>query len=567
MVKYLRMVPFASVLATFIVLVGCGGGKQEQVQSPRVTEPPASILAVQQAFEAEPVRGTVYYYCDCGTGAEADCVVGSDSNAGTSASAPRRTIADAMSRLNSLNSSSSSLNTIALCKGGAFDAQARLNIANSGCAVGNTCTDLREYTPTTFTGTARPILTTPENANLFYAEGTSAGGVRIMNLALRGASNIQSNDNRAIFLYDGAHDIKIYNNDISGFFRGISSQEGTNESVNNEVVGNNFSNMYSLAFLGGGSGTRVNYNAIRTTGGNAPLNHAIYMATGAIISYDVEVIGNDIQGQYGSSCLGAIISNHGAFDGYRISYNTINIFASETSAGCFGIANDNVTNDPDPVLYRHAVFSGNTIINAGNTSMTITSSPGVIIENNLIVNDWSGAVIGISVTGTNRGQDDTSNANVIRNNTIWYGPNVSGNTRGISVGANGGEGTGHIIANNSVSSTQGAGILNCFRHDLPLSAYAFVNNNHCHATGSFNFEFMRGTLAAWQAYAAGTGFDTDSIVEAPQFAATGSDYRAGYFKPVGGSPLSGAGTSLHMSTQDFAYVNRPTPPAMGAYEP
>ena len=45
---------------------------------------PASIASVQAAFAAEPMRGPVYYYCDCGPGAEGDCVAGNDANAGTS---------------------------------------------------------------------------------------------------------------------------------------------------------------------------------------------------------------------------------------------------------------------------------------------------------------------------------------------------------------------------------------------------------------------------------------------------------------------------------------------------
>jgi len=154
--------------------------------------------------------------------------------------------------------------------------------------------------------------------------------------------------------------------------------------------------------------------------------------------------------------------------------------------------------------------------------------------------------------------DDLSTANIVRNNTVWFGPNTTGTSTGIWTNT---EGTGHIIANNTVSSAQIAGTVNCYRHDLALGSYAFINNNHCYSTVLNHWEATHGTtLAAWQTY---SGFDSASIAGSnPQFTAAGTN-----FAPAAGSPLIGAGTASHMSTTDFAGKTRPSPPAIGAFEP
>ena len=178
-----------------------------------------AIADVAAACAAEPMRGAVYYYCDCGTGADANCSPGDDTNAGTSAAAPRRTIANAVARYNALTGT----NTIAFCKGGAFDAKPTnwLSVANSSCAAGTTCNDFREYAPTTFknnaTPVAKPIINNATaNVTTFAVTGNN-GGIRFLNLALKGDSGALKNGNDAFFFYRGAHDVTMCNLDIDAF--------------------------------------------------------------------------------------------------------------------------------------------------------------------------------------------------------------------------------------------------------------------------------------------------------------------------------------------------------------
>ncbi|MBU1775617.1 MAG: hypothetical protein KJ899_03130, partial [Gammaproteobacteria bacterium] len=59
------------------------------------------------------------------------------------------------------------------------------------------------------------------------------------------------------------------------------------------------------------------------------------------------------------------------------------------------------------------------------------------------------------------------------------------------------------------------------------------------------------------------GFDSASIEgDDPMFTAVGTD-----FTPAAGSPLIGAGSNVNKSTLDITGATRPSPPAIGAFEP
>jgi hypothetical protein len=173
-----------------------------------------------------------------------------------------------------------------------------------------------------------------------------------------------------------------------------------------------------------------------------------------------------------------------------------------------------------------------------------------------------GAGISVATASVRAGvADDVNNANIIRNNTIWYGPNANTSGTGINVGV---EGTGHIIANNTVTytatSTGSNGAFSCFSYPLALSSYTFINNNHCESAASYKWEASRGSLASWKT--AATGFDTVSFTGNPLFTAAGTN-----FKPAPGSPLINAGSLVYGSTTDLVGTARPSTPAIGAFEP
>lgn len=527
----------------------------------------STIAGAAATCAAEPMRGTVYYYCDCGTGADANCVPGNNANAGTNPDAPRRTIDNAVTRYNALTGT----NTIAFCKGGAFDATPTnwLSLNNSSCAAGTTCNDLREYAPTTFKNHAAPIVKPIINnittdTTTFAVTGTK-GGVRILNLSLKGNTGGATNARHAFFFYRGAHDVTMCNLDMDAFDMPVYNESGGDGdalTTNIKLTGSNITNSRVIGYLGGGDNAEISYNNWDGNGSSNVFDHTIYLASGKKVS-NMQVVGNYIHGQYGPTCLGAVMIAHASIDGLLVRDNTVVLEASQTAPGCWGIGFNNNTNATHPQYYRNAVFSGNTVINAGNLGFTVSSCPGCVIENNVIVQNWaSGGSTGISVPlyGANatRG-DDTNTANAIRNNTVWFGPNATGTSTGIDVNV---EGTDYIVANNTVSSAQTTGTLNCFRHRLPLSSYAFINNNHCHSTVSNRWETTQGTLSAWRTYAVAYGFDSASLTGDPLFMAPGTD-----FTPGAGSPLIGTGSTTQKSAYDMTGKMRPGHPAIGAYEP
>jgi hypothetical protein len=538
-----------------VTCVGAGGTASKSVT---IAVAGGSIASVAAACAAEPMRGTIYYYCDCGTGAEAGCKPRDDSKAGTDPQFPRQTIGNAAARFSSLAVN----DTVALCKGGAFNSAGNLSIGSSRCGVGVACNDLREYTPTTFAGSAKPIINNAAGSVQLFTFSGNKGGIRLLNLKLKGDGG--SSGNQGFFFYRGAHDVTMCNLDMDAFSIAVYNESGTATDAttsNIKLTGSLITNSKAMAYLGGGVNEEISYNYWDGNGSSNTFDHTIYFSTVKEIT-NVRLIGNYVRGQYGPTCLGAPVVAHMAVDGLLVKDNVVDIAAPATTAGCWGIAFNNFTSDTHPIYHRHAVFSGNTIKNGGNLALTVTGCPDCVIENNLIIHELIEAR-GISVaTGPVRSgiADDLNTRNTIRNNTIWYGPNASNRGTGIEVGT---EGAGHVIANNTVTysaaSTGGNGF-SCFSYPLTLASYAFINNNHCASAASSVWEAARGTLAAW--VNAAPGFDTMSFTGDPKFNSAGTD-----FTPATGSPLIGKGNAMYGSVYDNTGKARPSPPAIGAYEP
>jgi len=548
------------LLTSTTYTVTCVGPTGNASKSVTIGIAGASILGAATACAKEPMRGTVYYYCDCGTGAETDCRPGNDLSVGTSAAEPRRTIASAVSRFSTLGVN----NTVALCKGGAFNSAGDLAIGSNRCDAGVACNDLREYTPPTtiFVGTAKPIINNAAGrVRLFNFTGN--GGIRLLNLKLNGDNGIYGNRNRGFFFYQGAHDVTMCNLDMDAFDVAVYNESNNGNNRNIKLTGSNITNTRTFGYLGGGDDIEISYNYWDGNGSSTVFDHTLYLSTVNQIR-NVTVLGNYIRGQYGPKCFGAPMEAHMAVDGLLVKDNVVDIDASATTGGCWGIEFNNLTSGTSPVYHRNAIFSGNTIKNGGNLAFTLTGCPDCVIENNLIIHETSMPARGIVVASRSVRAgvlDDVNDRNVIRNNTIWFGPNASGGGTGIEVGF---EGSGHIIANNTVTysatSTGNSRAFNCFRYPLSLSSYAFINNNHCESAAASNWEASRGNLAAWRL--AAPGFDTASFAGNPSFTAAGTN-----FTPASGSPLIGKGNTLYGSVLDFAGRTRPSPPAIGAYEP
>lgn len=612
----------------FLALLCCCTGKAPGGPVPAAppalpgsTGPLSSYAAEAAACAALPYgTGTIHHFCDCdGPGAQAGCVPGADSNPGTLAS-PKRTVAAARALASTLGPG----DTIAFCRGGAFPAGYEGGgWTSSRCTAANPCT-IREYSPTTFTGSQMPILAFPRIASqraprgqydaaatyakddlvvgadglithislkdgnqghepptqangyanlgtwwgqwggtLFPLHGIPNANLRILNLAVRGDGT-----GSVMSAYDGTSDVKLCNLEADGSSLPFYIEATGAVPARFSVRGNKITNSRVMGFLGAANDSELAYNDFEGNGGTNTFDHSIYVSAHDEVS-DFRVVGNIVRGQYGNVCNGVQIVVHGRFAGLTVDGNLIEVDPAETTGGCWGIAADHGGYDAAHV--RNGVFSRNTIRNGGNTAISIANCTSCLVENNLVIMDWcygNGTSCGWAVDGivvpsqvARPGRDDVSGDITIRNNTLWFGPTTVGGASGIRVGK---EGSGYRVENNLVvysAATAGQGV-SCVDYGLGLSAYAAIDHNACYsAFAGSRWEATRGSLAAWRT---ASGFDAASLTSLtsdPQLTAPGTDFR-----PGPGSPLIGAADPVHAPSTDLTGRARDAHPDIGALE-
>jgi hypothetical protein len=577
------------VLSAISGLASCGGKEPSTLPSPKVATivfhppviVPSSIAAVQAFYASAAMRGTVHYFCDCGTGASASCVVGSESNDGLTPDGipphgPKQLFATAISTLNSMTTTG----TVALCKGGSFtDTANNWNSMNqTHCSAGTavtTCFDLRDYDPTTFAATAKPIVKIkPSGEAYIFQFATATGGYRIMNLRFQS----QGTSQLAMAFLNPGRDVVFGNNEIDGFVNAIQTSYNGVNPTNITIEGNLFTNNKADAFLGSGDNLNLNYNYMHNNGGDGGLDHSVYLSAHWPVT-TVNVIGNYADGAStkDTKCWGSMIVAHGEFTGLTITDNTLAQITAVPDYGCWGIDLDNggyASNYGIGSWFRNSVIARNTMINTGNAGIVAMSFPNGLIEDNLIISDWAGSSYGISLADEAKasgGLDDFNTAVTIRNNTIWYGPSAAG-ANGINIGPL--EGTGYVLANNSITytATSATYAVNCFSIGRGFADVAFMNNNHCNiASVSYAWEKTNGaTLDLWRK---NSGLDLNSITSDPSFVNATAAVDRDFHPSKGSSPLIGAGTSssaptnAQAPTYDLSGTKKFADPAtIGAFE-
>lgn len=564
----------------------------------------AATLEAEAACAALPERGTVLHYCKCDTGADAGCIAGNDTTGDGSASNPYKTLkfpyysaattyntGDGVTQsswepydyrslvdnnvghpLSDTNywaymnaashgvsvatrfSSLTGTNTIALCKGGAWLHTSALGsgmwLTNANCTVGTTCTDIREYASPNFTSSAKPIVSTNAiGSRLFLLHIT--GGIRILNLDLVGNNGALADQTWGIFADASAHDVEICGNNIRNFDSGTVVQ-GTVGVINKiNFTGNSFINNRRFAYFGGANNSKLSQNYFENNGSSdvSLLDHAVYIDyTG--VNFDFSQ--NYIYGHYGASCTGGVAMGHPSIDGFTVKNNYVE--TTNTSSTCWGMAFNNITNQPEPIYMRNTVISGNTVINGGNLGFSITSCPGCIIENN-IIRFTTGESTGIRfnyLPARTGNTDDVGNNVTVRNNVVYFGSGTSGVNTGIMISA---EGTGHKLYNNVVYSEQSSGTLVCYSDGngatsvLPLTSFKSDNNN-CYSSGAYYFGAVRNStttnynLTNWRIL---TGYDANSVTVDPLFTSSST----GDFSLQSNSPLKNIGSRSYFAPNKF----------------
>ncbi|HJW75165.1 MAG TPA: right-handed parallel beta-helix repeat-containing protein [Thermoleophilia bacterium] len=469
-------------------------------------------------------------------------MAGSDANAGTNPSAPRRTSGNAQGLYGSLSAG----DTLAFCRGGVFSSVGAY-LWNRNSTAANPIT-IRDYDPHCAgpscvnvwgTGTeARPVI--PGTWNL-SSSGSHAHqeGIVLENLTTT-----------AVLLFNDTDDVRICNIQSLNANNGINvagcagGTAGTPGCTQDRVVveGSRIINASNqgVGMFANSTGGRIRNNYFYNCGYGDMFTHAIYLGgdvsmMGSTVQTDQQITGNEIHPP--SATSGTALVVHGVHHGTLVENNLINYdIGSPPKPGGWGLVlvagygGQGMAERND-----HAVVRGNTIINAGNVSLGVNSCLDCLIEDNLVINTQQ-ATRGIMVPYNASALPDTTpgTRNTIRNNTVYV---TSAGMAGITVG---GEGTGHIVSNNVVQTPSGG------------TCYSWQS-----AAGSFT---VRDYNASYQCSDAVVG--SHSWKALPQWVAPGTN-----FKPTAASPLSGAGDPAQRPATDITGATRPAAPSIGAFEP
>lgn len=532
----------------------------------------------------------VFYACDCQSGADSRCVAGDDANAGTSPGAPLRTEAALRSKFGTLPPGG----TVAFCRGGVF-ATSGGNWIDYACRAANPCI-IRDYDPPWDTGG------TAAKARLAGGMGFDGGGhregVRVLNLYLQSST---PGSGVGVFLRNDIDDLTLCNMVVDGFNIGVQTATWTPgitcaststppagvpcASEHLRMIGDTFVNNASQGALWFSEWGELRDSLFANNGNSNTdlLLHAMYLSsevspdTGLRFETMHETVrNNEFQAGHdsGGTCRGSIVVVHGQHDCTTIDHNLFHAPGGVTLAqdsGCWGLDINPGSYSYGAGWYRHLVVRGNTVNRVTGVGIGTGSAPGAIIEDNLILQTdpaaGDGIMVGTTAHRTSPYLDDVNDANIVRNNTVYFGAGTSGT--GITVAR---EGANHQVASNAVYYEGSSSTFACLATTLPTCAATFarIDHNLCYATSAGQrWEKTAGTLAQWQASAScpAAGVDrllvTDqhSLWSPPQFVAVPSD-----FTPGSTSPLLDAADPAQESPIDLTGAIRDSAPDIGAYE-
>ncbi|MFT7614872.1 MAG: hypothetical protein ACI9J3_003859 [Parvicellaceae bacterium] len=511
------------------------------------------FLVLVTVFYVNELKATTYYVCDCASGADPNCIVGNDSNNGTSISSPWQTTTKVSTVINSLQAG----DQVLFAKGGAWFDASLTQVYNFNSSASNPIV-FDSYDPS-WGGTAKPILTESRAAtNLFnFVDGGNADhdeGYIVRNLDMRGGGSGQW----AVFAYNDADYITLENLDISGFGIGVHcaganapnpGADGQNQHM--KLLNATITDCSVQGFLGGGDNLHIEDCYFENNGFAAAIfNHNIYVSNG-----DTVIIRNNEL--YRSAVIngnadGVSMVVHGFHDSLLIEGNYVHEDPGMVTGNAWGIAVD-PGGYGTPEGATGLIIRGNLLVNMFNIGIAITSCPDAIIENNVIINENAADFRAIVAPNRMRDNDDLLMTTVtIRNNSI-YMRNANVFTQAITLGE---EGTDHVVVSNIVSTDDGNG----FEMNLADSDYLSVDYNLMQLLNGAKWGGGQ-TLSSWSA---SRGFDLHSISDDPLFTSPGfPDYD---LMPLGSSPVIDAGHPTMSAAIDYTGTQRLGIADIGAFE-
>ncbi len=436
--------------------------------------PPPSSAACATA----PLRatGAVYYYCDCGTGAAPGCVPGNDANAGTSASAPRRTIANAVTRFNSMAAGS----TIALCRGGAFSGGG-WGATNGNCGhTDATWCDFRDDAGAISAAAATPWSTAnrprwnPTSDGLI-SFGNNAGGYRIWNIDIRRVATT------AVYglSFDGGPqyaDICNINLDVTGTaagvrythlnFNSLGNGNGVNAWRYVTIRNSRFAGTGWFALGGALTGLVVDSNLFEDNGWtfDGLEGHQVYLCSNTSEPlHDIQFINNELRDV--RSCQGVRLVVHCHLDDLLIANNKITSVGGGGGIynnGCYGIGAGGSAGNAGynrMKILRNRITTKSAAVAVGCCS-NCEASDNVITDGEFGFGTEDGAAGGCGIYATTNGR--------VYNNSLYETQVGRGQEMSVL-------GSGHTVGSNAVWTAGG----NCY----DLSGSAVNQGNYCRVGG------------------------------------------------------------------------------------
>lgn len=526
--------------------------KKQRIIGLLVLATAVTFLAHYSQTKAAP-NAVTYYVCDCNTSADSDCVAGDDSNAGTIPAAPWQSYERARTQFSSLASG----DAILFCSGGAFDLGSSGQWVAPNCAVSEPCL-IANYAPPWASGDeGLPILWKTADGHAFdladNGDANTDGGYIFRNLDLRCPAC--TSGRWAFFLYNDVNDVLIENVRMDGFGIGVhlagsnacagsdTACNGRNDriSIRNVAIRNSL----SQGILGGGDDILIENSYFENNGDGTILDHNIYVSSGNRIT----IRGNEL---YRSSldgsdkCNGTSLVGHGVMSDLLIEGNWVHEDVGKANNACWGIAITPAYGTAEQ--FTNVTIRGNRVENVGNVAIGTASCQGCTIENNVLIQNQSFGMRGISVPAQLPGAGDASSLNmIIRNNSIWT--NI-----GTGIALN--EGSNHTIVSNAIQATGSSSAWNCLDATLPANSYSVIDHNVCGFSAG-EWANAVGDLTAWQVL----GWGAHSQAAAPGFT-SGYNLRPESKTAV----LVNAGMPGLSSLVDFDGNGRDTLPDAGAYE-
>lgn len=522
---------------------------------------------------AEPMRstGTTYYACDCQAGADAKCVPGSDSNPGTSASAPLRS----WSKIRDIWQSMNAGDTIALCKGGRFDGNTvqGWGWVNYRCSASpSTTCIMRDYVPTWATGgEVRPtVALSTGNSGIMIGGGPAlVDGYRFLNIAFVNTSGGMGSSGNGFSLGDNSSDIEVCNCVFDGFAIGITtglnypSCIGTdgvrgfrrnfrgnyvlNNCADGALVEDHDSDYDGNYFDNNGHDACNNFSHLLNASGGT--THTFYLGS-RCDARNVRFINNEVHRSsfYQGHCTQASVVTNGSSTGFVIENNLFD--GSEPGGTCGAFFGSNTYEVATPPFHgpRNAVVRRNRIKQWGGQAIGFSSAQNALIEDNIveIVGDMSvmWSAIGLPHAANQTAGSDMTAYGTVRNNTIYLSGTNGVDKAAIAVGTydlvSSPTQVGFNVTGNAVYVASGTSLGSCFS-TKDKASIAYMNNNLCN--GAPNWANQNGTtysLSGWQAFAT---VDSASSAAPPMFVNAPTD-----LTPAVGSPLIGAASTATTCT-------------------